>query len=90
MEHVRKGELVRNGKHVGISPLTEKGLQPRKDSAVCHHLLNWKYSPSFEDFSGLSHENKKYRLELKESLVIMRDRPSINRNIRSAPLYQFE
>ena len=35
-------------------------------------------------------ENKKFQLELKESLLIMRDKPSFNRNIRSAPLYLFD
>ena len=32
---------VRSGKYVGISPLTNKRVQPRKDSAVCHHFLNY-------------------------------------------------
>ena len=81
---------LRSGEHIGISPLTSKRVQPRKDSAVCHHLLNCNYSPTFEDFSVLCHDNKKYLLELKESLLIMRDRPSMNRNVRSAPLYLFE
>ena len=66
---------VRSGKHIGISPLANKRVQPRKDSAVCHHLSNCNYSPTFEDFSILCHENKSYLLELKESLLIMRDRP---------------
>ena len=79
---------VRNGEHIGILPSTNKRVQPIKDSAVSHHLLN--YSPNFEDFSVLCHENKKYLIELKESLLIMRDRPSMNRDIRSAPLYLFE
>ena len=30
---------VRSGEHIDISPLTNKRVQPRKDSAVCHHLL---------------------------------------------------
>ena len=74
---------VRNGEHIDIS-------QPRRDSVVCHHLLNCNYSPTFEDFSVLCHENKKYLLELKESLLIMRDRPSINLSVRSTSLYLFE
>ena len=57
-----------SGEHIGISPLTNKKVQPRKDSTVCHHLLNCNYSLTFEDFSVLCHENKKYLLELKESL----------------------
>ena len=44
---------VRSGKHIGILPLTNKRVQPRKDVAVCHHLLNCNYSPTFEDFSVL-------------------------------------
>ena len=81
---------VRSGEHIGIFSLTNKREQPRKDSAVCHHLLNCNYSPTFEDFSVLCQENKKYLSELKESFLIMRDRPSINRNVRSALLYLFE
>ena len=71
------GECVRylavSGEHIGILPLSNKRIQPRKDSAVCNHLLNCNYLPTFEDFSVLFHENKKYLLELKESLLIMRD-----------------
>ena len=77
---------VRSGEHIGISPLTNKRVQLRKDSAAYHHLLNSNYSSTFEDFSVLCHENKKYILELKESLLIMRDRSSVNRNVHSAPL----
>ena len=60
---------VRSGEDIGISPLTNKRVQPRKDSAVCHHLLNWNYSPTFEDFSVLCNENKKYLLELKKAFL---------------------
>ena len=49
--------------------------------AICDHL------PSFDNFSILAHKNKKYLLEIKESLLIMRDKPSLNRNINSALLY---
>ena len=81
---------VRSGEHIVISPLINKNVQPRKESAVCHHFLNYNYSPSFEDFSVLYYESKKYLFELKESFLIMRDRPSVDRNIRSTPLYLFE
>ena len=81
---------VKSAEHIGISPLTNKRIQPRKDSAVCHHLLNCIYSPTFEDFNVLCNENNKYLLELKESFFMMRDRPSVNPNVRSAFLYQFK
>ena len=74
---------------IGISSLTKKSVHPRKNSAVCHHLLNWISSPSFEDFSALCHDIKKYLLELKESLFVTIDRPSLSRNICFCPLYMF-
>ena len=57
-----------------------------KGSAVSDHLLLCKHSPSFENFSVLTKENRKFVLELKESLLIMREKHFLNRNIRSAPL----
>ena len=81
---------VRSGEHIDISHVTNKRVKPRKDSAACHRLLNCNYSPTFEDFSVLPQENKKYLLELKESLFTMTDIRSMNRNIRSTPLHLFE
>ena len=81
---------VRSVKHIGILTLTNKRVQPRKDSALCQHLLNCNYSSTFEDFSVLCHEKKKCLLELKESRLIMRDRPSMNGSVRYACLYLLE
>ena len=78
---------VRFGEHTGISQLTKKKVKP-KSSAVSNHLLLCNHSPSFESFSRLTKENRKFVLELKESLVLMKDKPSLNRNIRFAPLDQ--
>ena len=81
---------IRSGEHIGVSPLTGKKVKPSNNSAICDHLLHWNFLPSFDNFSVLAHENKKYLLEIKESLLIMRDKPSLNRNINSAPLYLFD
>ena len=75
--------FVRNGEHIGISPLTNKRVQPRKGSAVCHDLLNCNNSPTFEGFSFLCHEDKKYFSELKESFPVKRERPKTNRKLLS-------
>ena len=80
---------VRIGEHIGISPLTRKKVKP-KGSAVSDHLLLCNHSPSFENINVLTKENRKFLLELKESLLIMRDKPSLNRNITSASLYLFD
>ena len=69
-------------------PLTKKKGKP-KGSAVSDHLLFFNHSPSFENFSVLTKENRKFVLELKESLLIMRDKSSLNRDIRFAPLHPF-
>ena len=67
---------VRISKHIGISPLTRKQVKP-KNSSVVDHLLLCKHSASYDDFSILTHKNKTLLLELKESLLIMRDKPSL-------------
>ena len=73
---------VRSGEHIGISPLTNKRVQRIRDSGACHHLLNFSYSRIV-----LCHENKKHLLEIKESLLIIRD--TINESKRTF-LYLFE
>ena len=79
---------VRIGEHIGISPLTKKQVKP-KNSSVNDHLLLCNQSASYDNFSILTRENEKFLLELKESLSLMRDKPSLNRNITSVPLHQF-
>ena len=80
---------IRSGEHIGVSPLTGKKVKSIKNSAVRDHLLHCNYLPSFDNFSILAHEKKTFFLEIKESLLIMRDKPSLNRNISFAPLYVF-
>ena len=58
-------------------------------SAASDNYLLCKHSPPFDSFSVLTKENRKFVLQLKEKLLIMKGKPSLNRNIRSAPLYLF-
>ena len=81
---------MRSIEHICLSLLTGKKVKPINNSSVPDHLLLFDYLPSFENFSILAHENKKFLLEIKESLRIMRDKPMLNRNISSAPLYLFD
>ena len=80
---------VRIGERIGISPLTRKQVKP-KNSSLADHLLFCNHSASYDNFSNLTRENKNFLLELKESLLIMRDKPCLNRNITSAPFYLFD
>ena len=79
---------VRSGEHIRILLLTKKKVKP-KGGAVSDHLFLCNNSTSFESFSVLVKEKRKFVSELKESLLIMRDKPSLNKNIRSAPFYLF-
>ena len=80
---------VRIGEHIRVSPLTRKKAK-LKSSTLSDHLLLSNHSPSFENFSVLTMENKKFLLELKENLLAIRDKSSLNINIRSPPLHLFE
>ena len=74
---------TRIGKHTGISAVTKMQV---KNSSVGHHLLCYNFLASFGDFSILNRENKKFLLEVRGSLFLMRNKPSLNRNITLSPL----
>ena len=69
--------------------LPKKQVRP-KNSSIADHLLFCNHSTSYDDFSILMHENKNVLLELKESLLVMWDKVSLNKNITSAPFYLFD
>ena len=81
---------VRCGEHIGISPLTSKKIKLSKESAIRDHLLICNNVPSFDEFSILAHGNNRFVLEIKESLLIKRDKPVLNKNISSARLFLFD
>ena len=78
--------IVRVGEHIGTSPLTKKHVKPQ-NSSVAYYVLIYNHSASYGDFSILTRENKNFILAVKENLLVMRNKPSLNRNITSAPLY---
>ena len=80
---------VRIDEHINILQLTKKKVKP-KNSSIADHLLFCNHSSSCDNFSIQTCENKKFSLELKESLLIMKDQPSLDRNITSSPLYLFD
>ena len=81
---------MRSGEHISVLSLTGKKVKPSNNSVICDHLLHYNILPSFDNFSVLAHGNKNCLLEIEESLLIMRDKPSLNRKIHSAPLYLFD
>ena len=79
---------IRTGEHTAILPFTRNKLSKSKNSSVANHLLFCSHLASYGDCSILMCENNKVLLELKESLLIMRAHPSLNRS-SIAPLYLF-
>ena len=78
---------VRSGQHIGISPLTFKKVKPSAESSICDHLLFCNHNLSFDDFTILAQGANKFLLEIKETLLIKRDKPILNKNLSSAPLF---
>ena len=80
---------VRSREHIRISPLTFKKTKPSKENANCDLLLI-AITPSFEEFTILTKGNNKFDREIKESLLIKRDRPILNKNISFAKMFLFD
>ena len=60
---------------MGIFPLTFKIVKPSAESSIHDHFLFCNHDPSFDDFTILAQETNKFLLEIKECLLIKRDKP---------------
>ena len=81
---------TRAAEHVWISNLTGKRLKNVKRSAVSDHLLQCNCAINFDDFSILATGFNKFKLLLRESLLMKRDKTILNRTIESFPLELFD
>ena len=75
---------------MSISNLTGKRLKRIKQSAVSDHLLECNCSTDFDHFDILTSDANRLRLLIKESLLINRDQPQLNKTIKSFPLKLFD
>ena len=82
--------FVRTFEHLAITPLTGKFVKASKKSAIFDHILLDGYKTSFDNFSILLKENNAFKLQLRESLLISRDKPILNKNMYSFPLELFD
>ena len=88
--------FTRAAEHMGISNLTGKRLKCVKQSAVSDHLLECNCSIDFhfsfptDHFDILASDANKFRLLIKENLLIKRDQPQLNKTIKSFPLKLFD
>ena len=72
-----------------MSHLTGKRVLKYTNSAIGDHMLQYQHNIELEDFSIIAKEKLNYILEIKESLIILRDKPMLNKMIQSTPLHLF-
>ena len=82
--------FTRVAEHMGISNLTSKRVKNVKESAVSDHLLQCNCAIDFDHFDVLASDTNSFRLLIKESLLIKRDKPVLNRTVKSFPLKLFD
>ena len=77
---------VRVSEHQSVSPRTSKPVKGTLSTSVRDHMLVCDHKVVHEDFKFLGNASNRYLLELKESLFIKRDKPSLNENLYSQEL----
>ena len=80
---------VRVSEHQGVLPQTGKHLKGTLSTSMRDHMLDCNHMVAWDDFKVLGRESNHWLLEIKESLFIKRDRPSLNKNIYSQELFSF-
>ena len=73
-----------------ISNLTGKHFKWVKQSPVFDHLFECNCSVDFDHFDILAFDTNRFRLLIKESLLIKRKQPQLNKIIKSFPLKLFD
>ena len=79
--------ITRCREHLGINKAGQK--IKASPSAIGDHISQSGHAASLEDFSVLDRANNEFDLLIHESLLILRDRPSLNSQQSSIPLALF-
>ena len=75
--------------HQGVSRRTGKHLKETLSTSVRDHMLDCNHIEAWDDFKVLGRESNHWLLEIKVSLFIKRDRPTLNKNIYFQELFLF-
>ena len=75
---------------MGISNLTGKRLKNVKQSATFDHILQCNCTINFDNFSILVAESNKFKLLLRESPLIKRDKSILNGTLKYFLLALFD
>ena len=74
---------------VDISQLTFKKIKLSAECSIRDDLLLCVHDPSFNGFTTLTQGTNNFLLEIKESLLLKRNKPIQSKSISSAPLFLF-
>ena len=66
--------FVRTSEHLGITPSTGKFIKTPMKCAIFDHILFDYHKSSFDNFSILIKECNAFKLQLKKSFIISRDK----------------
>lgn len=83
---------VRMCEHLAKSFCTENDMKPdtTKSTSVTKHChLTNKHKNDYSSFKVIGQAENEFHLKIKESLLVQRNRPSINKQEDSIPLYLF-
>ena len=75
--------------HQGVSLRTSKIVKGTFSTSVRDHMHECDHKVTWDDFKVLGKESNHWLSEIKESLFIERDKPSLNKNIYSQELFLF-
>ena len=83
--------LVRQYEHLGTSVFTDKALKYNENdaTAIRKHCYQHQHSSCLDNFKVLGNAVNNFHLQLKESLLILKLKPSLNVASESMPLYLF-
>ena len=84
--------LVRQFEHLGLSVFTNKALRynDKDATAIRKHCHHQNHVHCTDNFKIMGNSVNNYFLQLKESLLILNLKPSLNVTKESMPLYLFD
>ena len=81
---------IRVGEHSGVSILTGKKSKTKTITAIKDHILFCDHTVYLEFSKILASSNSEFHLTIKESFLIPRGKPELDRSEKSSPLYLFD
>ena len=83
---------IRVGEHSGVSPSTGKKSRAKTTTAIKDHMLLCDHVVFHEDFKILASSNSEFHLKPQDQRKSfnIRDKPELNKNEKSLPLYLFD